>query len=567
VKRYKDIAGDGGSNIAGQVRAQLARLERGLSGVRRVVAVVSGKGGVGKSSVTANLAVAFALSGWSVGILDADLNGPSIAKILGIRRRTLAVTPAGVEPPRTALGVKAMSMDLLLPSDATPLRWAASTQAESHTWRGAMEAGALREFLADTAWGALDLLLLDLPPGTDRVVTIAGLGPVLHGTVLVTIPSDVAHLVVKKSITAAKEIAAPVLGLVENMTGYACPDCGVVIRCSPDPVARRWRRSSTSRSWGASRSILAWRQPPTSARHSWPNTPEALPRLPWWLSRPLFVLRSTRRNPLATRDRTDIAPLSRSPRDSRREGLRAGHTRFELVVLHFEGLDEVVLVEGDSHLPDRRLTVPGLDTRPIGQGALGQPPGQELGGGALLDEDRDRLVDRPPAFDSRLLEPLEDDREPIHARVEHDVLASRHAAEQGNDVPRVHGGRAILKREASEDRRVVLLDVDVDRQVPVITRREVRRPVETDAVILPVLRPVDFHPRHAVVDAGVQSPELFRVLRGQGPTFRGRVKVRREHGVLGSDRRAGAGNGEESDQGERRTETAITVQGSVPSSR
>jgi ATP-binding protein involved in chromosome partitioning len=235
VKRYKDIAGDGGSNIAGQVRAQRARLERGLSGVRRVVAVVSGKGGVGKSSVTANLAVAFALSGWSVGILDADLNGPSIAKILGIRRRTLAVTPAGVEPPRTALGVKAMSMDLLLPSDATPLRWAASTQAESQTWRGAMEAGALREFLADTAWGALDLLLLDLPPGTDRVVTIAGLVPVLHGTVLVTIPSDVAHLVVKKSITAAKEIAAPVLGLVENMTGYACPDCGVVNPLFPGP--------------------------------------------------------------------------------------------------------------------------------------------------------------------------------------------------------------------------------------------------------------------------------------------------------------------------------------------
>jgi len=219
MKRYKDIAGDGGSNIAQQVGEQQARLQARLAEVRAVVAVVSGKGGVGKSSITANLAACWALEGRRVGVLDADLNGPTMATMLGVRGRRLVVGADGVTPPDGALGIRVMSMDLLLPSDDTPLVWEAPTQAESHTWRGAMEANALREFLADTAWGALDVLLLDLPPGTDRLVTVAGLLPVLSGTVVVTIPSDVAHLVVRKSITIAAQAKAPVLGLVENMTG------------------------------------------------------------------------------------------------------------------------------------------------------------------------------------------------------------------------------------------------------------------------------------------------------------------------------------------------------------
>jgi ATP-binding protein involved in chromosome partitioning len=214
-KRYKDITGDGGSNIAGQVTEQHARLRARLSEVRRVVAVVSGKGGVGKSSITANLAACWALQGWRVGVLDADLNGPTMATMLGVRGRRLLLGAEGVTPPEGALGVRVMSMDLLLPSDDTPLVWDAPTQAESHTWRGAMEANALREFLADTAWGALDVLLLDLPPGTDRLVTVAA------------IPSDVAHLVVRKSITIASQANAPVLGLVENMTGLFPGPSGV----------------------------------------------------------------------------------------------------------------------------------------------------------------------------------------------------------------------------------------------------------------------------------------------------------------------------------------------------
>ena len=225
MKRYKDIAGDGGSNIAGQVEAQQGRLKRRLESVRAIVAIVSGKGGVGKSTLTASLACAFVLDGLKVGVLDADLNGPTQAKVLGVRGRRLTIADGVVEPPATNLGVKVMSMDLLLPTDSAPLTWDAPIQDEAHTWRGAMEANALREFLADTNWGALDVLLLDLPPGTDRLSTIASLVPALSGIVVVTIPSDVSHLVVRRSITVAANTRAPVLGLVENMSGlFVGPD-------------------------------------------------------------------------------------------------------------------------------------------------------------------------------------------------------------------------------------------------------------------------------------------------------------------------------------------------------
>ena len=225
MKRYKDIAGDGGSNIAGQVEAQHDRLRQRLASVHAIVAIVSGKGGVGKSALTANLACCLTLGGWKVGVLDADLNGLTQAKMLGVRGRRLVVTDGGVEPPGSELGVKVMSMDLLLPEDAAPLTWDTTVQEEAHTWRGAMEANAVREFLADTNWGTLDALLLDLPPGTDRLATIASLAPELAGIVVVTIPSDVSHLVVRRSITVAAQTTAPILGLVENMAGlFPGPD-------------------------------------------------------------------------------------------------------------------------------------------------------------------------------------------------------------------------------------------------------------------------------------------------------------------------------------------------------
>jgi ATP-binding protein involved in chromosome partitioning len=236
TKRYRDIAGDGGSNIAGQVQAQQGRLRERLARVRSVVAVVSGKGGVGKSSVTANLAAAFALEGAAVGVLDADLNGPSMAKMLGVRGEKLVVQDGAVTPPTSAIGVKVMSMDLLLPTDAAPLTWDAPTQDEAHTWRGTMEANALREFLADTDWGTLDLLLLDLPPGTDRLLTVAGLVPELAGIVVVTIPSDVSQLVVRRSLTVAAQCRGPVLGLIENMAGlFRGPDVSTLASDSKVP--------------------------------------------------------------------------------------------------------------------------------------------------------------------------------------------------------------------------------------------------------------------------------------------------------------------------------------------
>jgi len=175
-----------------------------------------------------------------VGVLDADLNGPAMAKMLGVCGERLTFAEGGVEPPRTTLGVKVMSMDLLLPSDVAPLTWEATTQAEAHTWRGTMEASALREFLADTKWGELDLLLLDLPPGTDRLATIASLVPRLVGAVVVTIPSEVSHLVVRRSITAAAQTKAPILGLVENMGGLLLgPDAVALARDAGIPFLGR----------------------------------------------------------------------------------------------------------------------------------------------------------------------------------------------------------------------------------------------------------------------------------------------------------------------------------------
>jgi ATP-binding protein involved in chromosome partitioning len=228
VKGYRDIAGDGGSNIVEQVVAQQARLAARMAPIRASVAVVSGKGGVGKSSVTANLAGALVGRGLRVGVLDADLNGPSIGKMLGVRGQTLRVEPDGVHPAVSAEGIRVLSMDLLLPGDDTPVVWDAPTQAEAHTWRGTMEGTALREFLADTAWGALDVLLIDLPPGADRLPTLLDLLPGLTGAVVVTIPSAVSHLVVRRAMTLARERGARLLGLVENMAGYVCPTCGTV---------------------------------------------------------------------------------------------------------------------------------------------------------------------------------------------------------------------------------------------------------------------------------------------------------------------------------------------------
>ena len=227
MKKYKDIVGDGGSNIIDQVVEQMARLKARMAGIKTKVAVMSGKGGVGKSAVTANFAAAFAMNGLQVGILDADLNGPTIAKMMGVRAQRLRVGQDGVHPALGPSGINVMSMDLFLPRDETPVIWDAPTQEDSFVWRATLEVSVLREFLTDAVWGELDLLLIDLPPGTDRISTIAGVLPEMDRSILITIPSEVSQLVVKKSIVVAKEtLKAPPLGLVENMAAYLCPRCG-----------------------------------------------------------------------------------------------------------------------------------------------------------------------------------------------------------------------------------------------------------------------------------------------------------------------------------------------------
>ena len=227
MKSYTELPNDAGSNIIGQVTAQMNRLQKRLASVKHTVAVMSGKGGVGKSALTANLATALTLKGSTVGVVDADINGPTLAKMMGVRNATLEYTPAGVKPAVTALGTKLISMDLLLAEDDAPVLWNAHTQKDAFTWRSTMEVGALREFVADTEWGTLDYLLLDLPPGTDRLPNVAELIPDLGGVVVVTIPSEVSQLIVKKSVTMARDILkVPIIGVVENMAFYVCQHCG-----------------------------------------------------------------------------------------------------------------------------------------------------------------------------------------------------------------------------------------------------------------------------------------------------------------------------------------------------
>ena len=227
MKTYKDIEGDGGSNIVEQVVEQLDKLKNRVSRIKNIVAVMSGKGGVGKSSVTVNLASSLKLQGYSVGILDADVNGPSIAKMTGSHNQKLEKGESGLLPATGFLDIKIMSMDLFLADDVTPVIWDAQSQKDSHAWRGMMEATAVREFISDTEWGVLDYLLIDLPPGTDKLSNIVDLIPQISGTIIVTIPTGISQFVVGKSIEMATSfLNTPVIGLIENMAVQFCRYCG-----------------------------------------------------------------------------------------------------------------------------------------------------------------------------------------------------------------------------------------------------------------------------------------------------------------------------------------------------
>ncbi len=187
-----------------------------MNRIKYKIGVLSSKGGVGKSFVTATLAMGLALRGKKVAILDADFHGPSIPKMMGLPTGMglLAKPDGSIVPAEGPLGIKVISVGLMLPSDETPL-----------IWRGPLKTSAIRELLAFTDWEDTEFLLIDLPPGTgDEQLTIAQLIPKLTGFLLVTIPSEVSKLVVKKAAAFAKKLNEPLLGIIENMTYFECPD-------------------------------------------------------------------------------------------------------------------------------------------------------------------------------------------------------------------------------------------------------------------------------------------------------------------------------------------------------
>ncbi len=205
-----------------EIQEQEKRIKIRMAKIKHKLVILSGKGGVGKSTITANLAIALARKGHKVGVLDIDIHGPSIPKILGVRGQGLTtgqLEGLGIFPAKGPLDTKVISMDFLLPSDETPV-----------IWRGPMKMGAIRQFLADVAWGNLDFLLVDVPPGTgDEPLSLMQLLPGIDGVIIVTAPSEVSQIVVKRAVGFTRELHVPVLGIVENMSGFVCPKCGAEV--------------------------------------------------------------------------------------------------------------------------------------------------------------------------------------------------------------------------------------------------------------------------------------------------------------------------------------------------
>ncbi len=197
--------------------AERQKLARNLCRIRHKLLVLSGKGGVGKSTVAANLAAAMAAAGLRVGLLDVDFHGPSIPRLMGVEGQRAATGPEEtILPVRGAGGVLVMSMGLLM---------AGAEQAV--IWRGPLKMGVIRQLLRDTEWGELDCLVIDSPPGTgDEPLSVAQLVPDADGALLVTTPQDLATGDVRRSVTFCRQVGLEVLGIVENMSGFACPHCG-----------------------------------------------------------------------------------------------------------------------------------------------------------------------------------------------------------------------------------------------------------------------------------------------------------------------------------------------------
>ena len=195
------------------------RLKESLGKIKHIIIVLSGKGGVGKSTVSSNLGAALSSMGYQTGIMDVDITGPNIPKMFGVENEQLLVdderklVPILVPP-----SLKIMSMAFLLPTKDTPI-----------LWRGPVKTTAIKQFIEDVNWGNLDYLVIDMPPGTgDEALSIMNLIPKPDGAVIVTTPQDVALLDSRKSLTFSAEAKIPIIGLIENMSGFVCPHCGEV---------------------------------------------------------------------------------------------------------------------------------------------------------------------------------------------------------------------------------------------------------------------------------------------------------------------------------------------------
>ncbi len=217
----EDQARGGGCEYAGgEPNEMQLKLQRRMASIRHTVMVISGKGGVGKSTVAANLAVAMAERGLRVGLLDVDIHGPSIPKLLHVENQRPGPSPdGGIMPIGFDKGIKVMSIAFFLPNTD-----------EAVIWRGPRKYSAIEQLLAETDWGELDVLVVDSPPGTgDEPLAVAQLIPQADGAVVVTTPQELAIIDVRKSITFCRALDLPVLGVIENMSGLCCPHCGETI--------------------------------------------------------------------------------------------------------------------------------------------------------------------------------------------------------------------------------------------------------------------------------------------------------------------------------------------------
>ena len=189
------------------------------SNVKKVIGIVSGKGGVGKSLVTSMLAVTMQRRGYQTAILDADITGPSIPKSFGLKPGCVTGSELGMFPPKTKTGIEVMSVNLLMDEETKPV-----------VWRGPVIAGTVKQFWSDVVWNEVDFMFVDMPPGTGDVHLTVFQSLPLDGIIIVTSPQELVSMIVEKAVNMAKLMNIPVLGLIENYSYLVCPDCGKVIK-------------------------------------------------------------------------------------------------------------------------------------------------------------------------------------------------------------------------------------------------------------------------------------------------------------------------------------------------